>query len=268
MLKCSQDILGYNQFVSNKWKILQVDGCRGFVLKEKFKLIILALKEWHMTHTDNLPGQIDSLKQHLSVLDCKGEDEVLSEAEIEKMHGIISDIHSLSRINTSICWQQSMLLWLREGDANSEYFHSVLVNRWRRNAIYLIMVDGVLVEGVNPIREPVVSLFASPLKACVVWKGHVRIIFSSRLSFLEDGSLIKSFSLKEVKVVVWDFDSYKSLGPDVINFGFIKDFCLNLKDYIMRFISKFHRNSKLTKGINNNFIALTPKVDSRQKLNV
>lgn len=38
-LKCWQDVPGYKQFVSDKWKSLQVDGCGGFVLHEKLKLI-------------------------------------------------------------------------------------------------------------------------------------------------------------------------------------------------------------------------------------
>ena len=63
-----------------------------------------------MSHTQNVPRKIGSLKACLSVLDCKGEYEVLTEAEIEEMCGITLDIHSLSRVNTSICWQQSRLL--------------------------------------------------------------------------------------------------------------------------------------------------------------
>ncbi|GAU36456.1 hypothetical protein TSUD_166220 [Trifolium subterraneum] len=35
----------------------------------------------------------------------------------------------------------------------------------------------------------------------------------------------------------------------------------------MRFLSEFHRNEKLTKGINSTFIALIPKVDNPQRLN-
>ena len=66
---------------------------------------------------------------------------------------------------------------------------------------------------------------------------------------------------------MWDCDSLKSPGPDGINFGFIKDFWLDMKDDIMRFVSEFHRNGKLLKGINTTFIALIPKVDSPQKLN-
>ncbi|MCI51783.1 endonuclease/exonuclease/phosphatase family protein, partial [Trifolium medium] len=81
------------------------------------------------------------------------------------------------------------------------------------------------------------------------------------LSITEGGSLVKPFSVDDVKAAVWDCDSYKSPGPDGINFGFLKEFWPDLKDDIMRFISEFHRNGRLSKGINSTFIALIPKVD-------
>jgi hypothetical protein len=74
-------------------------ACRwlgGHVRKEKLKLIKGALKEWHVAHSQNLPSRIDSLKSRLSILDAKGEVEALSEAELEHIHGISADIHSLS----------------------------------------------------------------------------------------------------------------------------------------------------------------------------
>lgn len=86
------------------------------------------------------------------------------------------------------------------------------------------------------------------------------------LSVAEGVGLIKSFSMDEVKEVVWDCDSFKSPGPCGINFGFIKDFWHDMKDEIMRFVSEFHRNGKLSKGINTTFISLIPKVDNPQKL--
>ena len=75
-----------------------------------------------------------------------------------------------------------------------------------------------------------------------------------------------SLCVFSVKAAVWDCDSFKSPGLDGIHLGFIKDFWLDLKHDIMRFISDFHRNSSLSKGINNTFIALIPKIDSPQRL--
>jgi len=65
---------------------------------------------------------------------------------------------------------------------------------------------------------------------------------------------------------VWDCNSYKNPRPDGENFGFIKEFWLILKEDIMRYITEFHRNGKLARGINTTFIALIPKVESPQKL--
>ncbi|MCI25663.1 endonuclease/exonuclease/phosphatase family protein, partial [Trifolium medium] len=83
----------------------QVDGWGGYVLKENLKMIKGALKECHATHAQNLPSRIDSLKVQFSALDQKGEDEVLSEAELAEFHGVTSDIHSLSQMNANISGQ-------------------------------------------------------------------------------------------------------------------------------------------------------------------
>jgi hypothetical protein len=102
MLKCWREIPGYQLFVRERWSSFQVDGWGGFVLKEKLKLTKAALKDRHMTHAQNLPSRIESKKVRLAALDQKGEDEVLSKAELAEFHGITSDIHSLSRLHASI----------------------------------------------------------------------------------------------------------------------------------------------------------------------
>lgn len=83
----------------------------------------------------------------------------------------------------------------------------------------------------------------------------------------EGASLILPFGVDEIKEAVWDCDSFKSPGPDGIYMGFIKDFWPELKDDILRFLKKFHRNGHLSKGINSTFIALIPKVDNPQSMN-
>ncbi|GAU36842.1 hypothetical protein TSUD_213660 [Trifolium subterraneum] len=217
-----------------------------------------------MSHLDS---RIESLQDRLAALDVKGGEEDLSDTEIEELHGVTSDLHSISRLNTNICWQQSRSRWIKEGDANSKYFHSVLANRRLGNAISSLEVGGVTVEGVVPIRKAVVSNFASHFKVVNVVRSGVDSLIFKRLHPTEAGNLTKPFSLKEVKATVWDCDSYKSPGPDGVNFGFIKDFWTEMHSDVMRFIAKFHRNSRLTKGINAAFIALIPKVESPQRLN-
>lgn len=78
----------------------------------------------------------------------KGEGAGLSPEEIVDMRSVTHEIHSLSRVNTSIGWQQVRLLWLKDDDVNSKYFHSVLSSRRRRNSIVSLSVNDTLVEGV------------------------------------------------------------------------------------------------------------------------
>jgi hypothetical protein len=66
MLKCWQDFPVYKQFVIDQWNSFNVVGWGGFILKEKLKLIKLALKEWHINHSQNLSGKVDTLKLRLS----------------------------------------------------------------------------------------------------------------------------------------------------------------------------------------------------------
>jgi hypothetical protein len=101
-----------------------------------------------------------------------------------------------------------------------------------------------------------------------MWRGLGWKIFSLKRC-LQVPVVVSSnlFSEAEVKVAIWDCDNFNSPGPDEINFGFFKDFWVEMKGDVMRFISEFHRNGKLTKGLNSTFIALIPKVESPQRPN-
>jgi len=105
------------------------------------------------------------------------------------------------------------------------------------------------------------SHFKEHFAAQDVIRPGVENLLLKNLSYAEGSGLIKPFSEGGVKAAVWDCDSFKSPSPDGVNFGFIKEFWEDIKGDVMRFISDFHRNGKLTIGINTTFIALIPKVD-------
>lgn len=157
--------------------------------------------------------------------------------------------------------------WLKEGGANSKFFHSYMSQRRRNNTIRLVSVDGSNVEGVQAIREAVFNYFSNHFQARNVERPGVENLDFRKLSFAEAGILTKPFCLEEVKQAVWECDSYKSPGPDGVSFGFVKEFWSLLKDDLLRFMVEFHRNGKLSKGLNSTFIALIPKVNSPQRLN-
>jgi len=137
----------------------------------------------------------------------------------------------------------------------------------RHIVVNLVIVDGVTIERVHNIRMVAYNHFLSHFKSHGAARPEVGNLPFRKLSYGDAGNLTKPFSVEEVKKAVWDCDSYKSPGPDGINFGFIKHFWELMKEDFMRFIMKFHHNGKLSKGVNSTFIALIPKVTSPQRLN-
>ena len=170
-------------------------------------------------------------------------------------------------MHSSICWQQSRLNWLREGDANSKFFHGTMSSRRRVNNMSILDVNDVRVEGVDDISSAVFTHFSDHFKAPEVVHPRATDLNFRTLSYREGVALVRPFSMEELKTMVWDCDSYKCPRPDGVNFGIIKDFWEEMKLELLRFVSDFHRNGKLLKGINRTFITLIPKKESPQSLN-
>jgi len=156
------------------------------VLREKLKIIKMTLREWHLTHTHNLPSRIDSLKENITLLESKGEVEELTEEEIVGLHGLSADLFSLSWVNARISWQQARMSWLGEGDSNSKYIHALMTDRRHRNAISSILVDGDRVEGVFDVREAVFNHFEHHFKYFASNTSRVDNLHFHRLSHAED----------------------------------------------------------------------------------
>jgi len=69
--------------------------------------------------------------------------------------------------------------------------------------------------------------------------------------------LVRKFSEDEVHRAVCD--SIKTLGPDGVNFGLVKEFWEDIKLEFTRVMGEFHSNCRMVKGANSSFIVLIPK---------
>lgn len=165
MMKCWEDMGGYAMFVKNKWKSLEVGGWKGFVLKEKLKGIKAKLKMWNKEHFGNLDSQITEAKEELNNIDLKGEAGILSKEEVNKRILCLSRIHTLSSRKCCFLWQRSRMRWLKEGDANSNFFHRCIKKRRKINEILGLNFDGSLVEGVEPLKNEIRGHFERHFKS-------------------------------------------------------------------------------------------------------
>ncbi|XP_058745931.1 uncharacterized protein LOC131618790 [Vicia villosa] len=86
------------------------------------------------------------------------------------------------------------------------------------------------------------------------------------LSSLDSQQLEASFSLEEIKGVVWECDGDKCPGPDGFNFNFLRKCWEIVEKDVFNFVSEFHGKENIPKAISASFIALIPKCDNPQWL--
>lgn len=128
-------------------------------------------------------------------------------------------------------------------------------------------VCGSTLEGVRDIWEPICSHFLNQFNIHMLDAVDVDNIRFPILDDVESSLSVWPFLEEEIKEDVWDCASFNSPDPCGINFNFLKEFWEDIKLKFMRFLTEFHDNGRLVKGLNCIFIVLFPKQDDPQKLN-
>lgn len=122
-------------------------------------------------------------------------------------------------------------------------------------------------ESVREVKEVVFNHFRLYYSSC----SHPRLdmppeLFIHRISHCDIAFLESSFSVDEVRNVVWSCGSNKSPDPNGFNFVFFKENWEMLKDEIMVMMNEFHCHGKIVRGMNSSFIVLIPKKENNSRL--
>lgn len=198
------------------------EGWKGYVLKEKLKGIKSKLKEWNREHCGNLEEQILKAKEVIARIDLKSEVGVLSVEEVDERRLCVQKIFRLTSLKCSLLWQKSRIKWLKEGDANSKFFHRCIQKRRKINELLSLNFDGVFVEGLDPLRDKIRGYFENHFMGNEWARPFVGNVNFPSLGEAENILLTVQFSEEEIKAAVWDCGSYKRPGPDGVTFAFIK----------------------------------------------
>ncbi|XP_057444431.1 uncharacterized protein LOC130736645 [Lotus japonicus] len=214
----------FRDYVEKEWNNLQFQGWGAFILKEKLKDLKTRLKSWNTEVFGNLTTQKNLLASKLEELDRKADEEGLLEEEIRTRKNTQADFWKVARLNEPLLHQKARQRWVKEGDSNSKYFHSLVRWKRRKNAIVGLNVDGVWYEEPTTVKLKVKEYFERKFSKDDVVAPRLDGVNFNQLSSADNAFLTTPFDLEEIKKAVWDCEGDKSPGPDDYNFHFIKSF--------------------------------------------
>jgi hypothetical protein len=126
-------------------------------------------------------------------------------------------------------FQRSRTKWLKEGDANTKFFHGCVKARSKFNSISALRVDEGWLDTPFLIKAAVSSYFEGHVSSTDEARPTLDGVVFPMISEEDNFDLVSPFTLVEIEEVVRCSDGNKSPGPDGFNFAFLKNFWEMLK---------------------------------------
>ncbi|XP_071923146.1 uncharacterized protein [Coffea arabica] len=164
-------------------------------------------------------------------------------------------------------WQQkSRIKWLKDGDRNSRYFHSVVAKHRQRSVIHRIKSsDGEWLESTTDIEGEATTFFRRLFTAESPSESFDALDVIPKLITSQDNAMLEEVpSKEEVKSVVFAMDGESAAGPD----GFSGKFFTCAWDIVAEDVHAavvcFFCGEVLPRSISSTSIVLISKVQSPQ----
>ena len=217
------------------------------------------LKLWNMKEFGDLSFNKKILMAKLLELDVKEglygltiEDKSLREAHKAEL------IRIVHLVEISWC-QKSRVIWLKEGDNNTKFFHKVANSHRRCNYMEKLEVEGMVFEEDQDIRDQAVQFYESLFQEKEAWCPKFDGLPIDSIC-VEDWVLIeRKFDKDEILQALQSSNEDKALGLDGFIMGFFQKCWRVVESDVMAVFEEFHELCTFEKSLNATFLALIPK---------
>jgi hypothetical protein len=143
------------------WSSYPFSGTPSFVLAQKLKALKGDLKVWNKQVFGDVGIKRQQLECKLQFLDGKESESSLSDEERLRREECKIELEKVVHMEEVSWRQKSRVLWLKEGDNNTKFFHKMANSHRRYNYMERVEVDGAVYEEAPEVREKVVQFYES-----------------------------------------------------------------------------------------------------------
>jgi hypothetical protein len=250
---------GFVAKVHQWWNSYQFQGFPSYILANKLKALKFDLRHWNAEEFGNVTARKNALLAELNVLDVDLDSHILSTEDRVRKEMVIAEVNHLILMEEISLRQKSWVLWLKEGDKNSKFFHRIANSNRNRNTIGQLSIDGEVSTQQAAIKEHIVQFYEQ-----LYTEGELQRPLLDGLEFTglagEDlEGLDRPFSEEEVFNVVKNFIGDKSPGPDGYSMAFYQACWSIVGSEVMEVCNEFYDQGIFEKSLNATFICLIPK---------
>ena len=191
-------------------------------------------------------------------LETAGERRELADIEKSERLWLINDLETNIYLE-EICWRQkSRVIWLKEGDKNTKYFHKVANSHRRHNSIRNLSIHGVLTSDQEAIKAEVLGFYQHLYIEDTNCRPFLDGLSFSLISPEEAAWLERPFEEEEISNVVSNMNGDKAPGPDGFPMSFYHACWPILKGDVLAVFSEFHEYGSFVRSLNAAFLSLIP----------
>ncbi|XP_039029206.1 uncharacterized protein LOC120163306 [Hibiscus syriacus] len=248
--------------VRNSW-LHNASGNPISVLFSKLKRLKTSLKEFNNENFKNLQTQVKVKRTDLELQQLrtlKGEDGIEKEIIIQDELKILEEAENL------FLKQKVKIQWIKNGDKNTKFFHSILAFKNKRNTIrVLIDENGNRLESFDDMAKEFTSCFSNLLgsvdnRVKNTDPSSLKELLNYSLPSEAASALVKDITNKEIQDAFFSQGNDKAPGPDGYSPCFFKKAWSIVGEDVLAVVKYFFHNNYMNSGFNSTVIALVPKV--------
>ncbi|XP_015064939.1 uncharacterized protein LOC107010215 [Solanum pennellii] len=186
----------------------------------------------------------------------------------EKLSGVNAQYIKYLKVEYNILQQKTQLHWLKQGDANSKYFHAVIRGRRKKMVVHKVMDEnGVWIEGEDNIAKEACDYYQK------IFTGNNEKIreeaiqcIPSMITQEQNTELDRMPTEEELRRIIMSMNPNSAPGPDGIG-GKFYQVCFDIiKKDIMAAVQSFFNGSVMPRYMTHACLILLPKVEHPNKL--